>query len=56
MLSRVQPDGSRLAARLRRLLSDKSVLQYGTYCTRATAERATHDARLLVDALDQRGL
>lgn len=56
LLASVQPDGTRLANKLGRLLSDKTVLQYGTFCTRATAAQAVRDAELLVDALAPRGL
>lgn len=56
MVKRVRPDGQQLAGKLRRLLSDKSILTYGTFCTRATAERAVRDAQALVGALDARGL
>ncbi|SFK44816.1 hypothetical protein [Cellulomonas sp. KH9] len=56
LLRTVEPDGPRLANKLGRLLSDKTVLQYGTFCTRATAEQAVRDARSLVDAVDSRGM
>ena len=56
LIKTVQPDGVRLANKLRRLLSDKTLLQYGTYCTPVTAEQAVRDAKVLVDALDSRGL
>lgn len=56
MVKRVRPDGPSLAAKLGRLLSDKSILTYGAFCTRATAERAVRDAAAVVAALDARGL
>ncbi len=56
MLKQVRPDGTRLAGKLGRLLSDKSLFQYGTFCTRTTAEKAAKDAQVLMDALDRRSL
>lgn len=56
LLKTVAPDGADLSAKLGRLLSDKSILQYGTYCTRPTAERAVKDAEALVRALGSRSL
>ncbi len=56
LLTRVRPDGDLLARRLSRLLSDKSLYQYGTFCDRVAAERAAKDAGQLIEALDSRGL
>ncbi|NTW42406.1 MAG: hypothetical protein HGA44_21445 [Cellulomonadaceae bacterium] len=56
MLAMVRPDGSVLSKRLARLLNDKSLLQYGAFCTHGTAARACKDAQALVDALDSRSL
>lgn len=39
-----------------RLLNDKSIFQYGTFCTRAVAEKACKDAQALIAALDARNL
>lgn len=51
LLATVRPDGSTLAGKLRRLLKDKSLLQYGGYCTSAVARTAVRDAKALVDAM-----
>lgn len=56
LLRQVRPDGEQLARRLSRLLNDKTLFQYGTFCTRAVAQRAHDDAAVLVRALDERGL
>lgn len=56
LLERVQPNGAQLASKLGRLLSDKTILQYGTYCARAVAAKACRDAQVLVAALDARNL
>jgi len=51
LLATVKPDGTTLAGKLRRLLKDKSLLQYGGYCTPAVAGTAVRDAQALVDAM-----
>lgn len=56
LLATVKPDGSTLAGRLRRLLKDKSLLQYGGYCTPAVARKAVRDAQALVDAMGNYGI
>jgi len=56
LLSTVEPGGSALAGRLRRLLKDKSLLQYGGFCTPAVARTAVRDAQALVDALRRYGI
>src|SRR5450756_2276296 len=56
LLATVKPDGSALASRLRRLLKDKSLLQYGGFCTPAVARTAVRDAQALVDALRRYGI
>ena len=56
MLNMVRPDGPALSRKLSRLLNDKSVFQYGTFCTRAVAEKACKDAQALIAALDARSL
>ena len=56
LLSTVEPGGSALASRLRRLLKDKSLLQYGGFCTPAVARTAVRDAQALVDALRRYGI
>jgi hypothetical protein len=56
LLATVKPDGSTLAGKLRRLLKDKSLLQYGGYCTSAVARTAVRDAQALVDAMGNYGI
>ena len=56
LLATVKPDGTTLASRLRRLLKDKSLLQYGGYCTPAVARKAVRDAQALVDAMGSYGI
>jgi len=56
MLATVKPDGSTLAGKLRRLLKNKSLLQYGGYCTSAVARTAVRDAQALVDAMGNYGI
>ena len=56
LLATVKPDGSTLAGRLRRLLKDKSLLQYGGYCTSAVARTAVRDAQALVAAMGNFGI
>lgn len=51
LLATVKPDGSTLAGKLRRLLKDKSLLQYSGYCTSAVARTAVRDAHARVDAM-----
>ena len=55
LLATVKPDGSTLAGKRRRLLKDKSLLQYGGFCTSAVARTAVRDAQALVDALGTYG-
>ncbi|GAA4672381.1 hypothetical protein GCM10025780_15700 [Frondihabitans cladoniiphilus] len=45
LLATVLPQGRLLAVKLRRLLRDKSQLQYGTYCTPARASEMLRHAR-----------
>ena len=56
LLATVTPGGSTLAAKLRRLLKDKSLLQYGGYCTPTVACTAVRDAHALVDAMSNYGI
>lgn len=56
LLATVKPDGSTLAGKLRRLLKDKSLLQYGGYCTSAVARTAVRDAQALVNAMGNYGI
>lgn len=56
LLATVKPDGATLAGKLRRLLKDKSLLQYGGYCTPAVARKAGRDAQSLVDAMGNYGI
>jgi len=55
-LKSVPGAGARLAPKLARLLSDKTELTYGGFCTRAEAQRATKDAGALVGELDRLSL
>jgi len=55
LLATVKSGGSTLASRLRRLLKDKSLLQYGGYCTPAVALTAVRDAQVLVEAMGRYG-
>ncbi|GIG32387.1 hypothetical protein [Cellulomonas oligotrophica] len=56
LLRTVPGEGTRLAAKLQRLLSRKSSFTYGGFCTRDEAEQATKDAAALIDELDRRSL
>ena len=56
LLATVKPGGSTLASRLRRLLKDKSLLQYGGYCTPAVTRTAVRDAHVLVEAMGRYGI
>ena len=56
MLKSVSGGGAGLAPKPARLLNDKTLFQYGGFCTRAQAERATKDVAALIDALDRRAL
>jgi hypothetical protein len=56
LLAAVQPDGPALAKLLRRLLTDKSQLQYGGYCTAAVARKMTGHAEVLVGAMKGFGI
>lgn len=56
MLRNVRPDGPELARRLHRLLNDKTLFQYGTFCTSNAAEAARRDAEALILALNARNL
>jgi hypothetical protein len=47
----VLPGGPALATRFTRIVKDKSLLQYGTFCTPARALAILKDARALVDAI-----
>jgi predicted flap endonuclease-1-like 5' DNA nuclease len=56
LLRRVTGIGATLAPKLTRLLSDKTLFQYGGFCTRAQAERAAREAGSLVKELDRLSL
>lgn len=56
MLRAVRPDGAALARHLNALLNDKTLLQYGTFCTDNAADAARKHAEALVDALDTHGI
>jgi hypothetical protein len=51
LIATVVPNGLVLATKLRRILKDKSLLQYGGYCTPAVARVIVRDAQVLVDAM-----
>ena len=53
LIATVLPDGKALAVRLSRLLRDKSLLQYGSYCTTAKSLEMLKFARALVESIDQ---
>ena len=53
LLATVLPDGTALAVKLRRLLRDKSLLQYGGYCTPAKSLEMLKLASALVESMDQ---
>ena len=53
LLATVLPDGKALAVKLSRLLRDKSLLQYGSYCTTAKSLEMLKRARALVESMDQ---
>jgi hypothetical protein len=46
------PDGGPLATQFRRLIADKSTIQYGGWCTAARAESLVRIAWRLVDAIE----
>ena len=48
----IDPGGKELSQRLLRLLRNKTTLQYGGFCTAATAQQTVTQAAALVDALD----
>lgn len=50
-LATVQPGGKGLAVKLRRLLKDRTLLQYGNYCTPSKADDMLRNARALIEAL-----
>lgn len=56
MLKTVRPDGASLARHLSSLLNDKTLFQYGTFCTFSAADVARKHAEALIDAPDLRGL
>lgn len=56
LLKGVRADGPALARHLEVLLSDKSLFQYGTFCTHRAADGARRHAKALIVALDARGL
>ncbi|MCU1482062.1 MAG: hypothetical protein JWQ19_2848 [Subtercola sp.] len=56
LLDSVKPGGSKLALRLSKLLSDKSQLQYGGYCSAAVARSLAREARKLVEAMNEFGI
>lgn len=56
MLKSVTGAGPALAPKLARLLNDKTLLQYGGFCTRTHAEGVTKDAATLIAELDRRAL
>lgn len=49
----IRDNGPMLARKLSRLLSDKTELTYGGFCTRAVASRAMKDAGAFIDELDR---
>lgn len=53
LVGTVLPDGKTLGAKLNRLLSDKTLLQYGGYCTTPKALEMLKLARALVESMDQ---
>ena len=53
LVSTVLPGGKALAVKLNRLLLDKSLLQYGSYCTTAESLEMLKLARALVESMDQ---
>ncbi len=53
LVATVLPDGKALAVKLNRLLRDKSLLQYGSYCTTSKALEMLKFARALVESMDQ---
>ncbi|MEO6867664.1 MAG: hypothetical protein ABI200_06550 [Gaiellales bacterium] len=53
LIATVLPDGKVLAAKLGRLLRDKTVLQYGNYCTTSKALEMLRLARALVESMDE---
>lgn len=56
LLATVMPDGPKLSAKLRRLLTDKTLLQYGGYCTPAVARSRAKDAQTIVEAMSKYGI
>lgn len=52
MLATIQPDGAALAKKFARLMKDKTLLQYGGFCTRNRAVEMIAVATDVVDAMD----
>lgn len=51
LLRTVLPDGEALAKKLLRLVRDKSLLQYGGFCTTKTAAEMVKQAKSLIDSM-----
>ena len=56
LLATVEPGGSMRASKVRRLLKDKSLMQYGDYCTSAVARTAVRDTQVLAQAMGNYGI
>lgn len=56
LLKTARPEGPALATAYSRLLSQKTLVQYGDWCTPRKAAEAVRRARLLVDALSGLGV
>ncbi len=56
LLAQVRPDGPALSRKLSRLVTDKTQLQYGGYCSRARAAEMMKNSGALIEALADRGL
>ena len=54
LLASVRPDGPTLSKKLSRLLANKTLLQYGGFCTRAVAAEMIGCAQDLIEGLDKR--
>lgn len=56
LLEAAGPDGAKLAPKFVKLASDKTILTYGGWCTRAAAAQAVRSAGAFIEVLDRLNL